>query len=247
MILVLTLLFLALMSVMAIGLLSAALSENQTASANRANLQALYFADAGIEEAKMRLTPGPNAITITPATNWRVYILSGHTQAEVPTLDPTYGKAPPDYTATETTSNYSFTQTIQTGANPVAWGWARIQVRVLPGGGIDYNDALTPGRETASATQVVNSTDPQCSGGVTIRNTPLVTVTSEGLVGKVRRQVESTLFPTGTPATVNCLPTETFQMALHASGAITMNGHYTIDSHNSSHGTYAQTKGRARR
>jgi hypothetical protein len=126
MILVLTLLFLALMSVMAIGLLSAALSENQTASANRANLQALYFADAGIEEAKMRLTPGPNAITITPATNWRVSILSGHTQAEVPTLDPTYGKAPPDYTATETTSNYSYTQTIQTGANPVAWGWARI-------------------------------------------------------------------------------------------------------------------------
>jgi hypothetical protein len=90
---------------------------------------------------------------------------------------------------------------------------------------------------------VVNSTDPQCSGGVTIRNTPLVTVTSEGLVGKVRRQVESTLFPTGTPATVNCLPTETFQMALHASGTITMNGHYTIDSYNSSHGAYAQTTG----
>jgi hypothetical protein len=183
-VLVITVLLVGLLLVMAMTMINLASSDYQVATNESKSVQALFNADAGMEEAKMRLSPNAPSISAIPVnTNvtWRGYILSGHSQAEIQAgLDPTYGKAAPNYTANESTSNYLFYNTVQTGLGAIPWGWARIQHKVDSGGNIVYLDALT-GATTTSSSQVVS--------GVTVYNPPIVVVTAEGIQGPDRKSV----------------------------------------------------------
>ena len=231
--LVLTLLLVGLLLVMATTLLSLSASDYQVANNEMRSVQALFNADAGTEEAKMRLSPNaPTAakIPIATATNWRAYILSGHSQAEVQTLDPTYGKAAPNFTVSESTANYVFYNTVQTGSGTIPWGWARVQHKVDASGNIKYLDVVT-GAETTNATQLV--------GGNTVTNQPIVVVTSEGLQAPVRRMIAMELQPIiSTTTSTNTVVTDPFADAAHGRSWVELIGNAWTDSYNSNNGQY---------
>ena len=233
-VLVITLLLVGLLLVMAMTMINLASSDYQVANNESRSIQALYNGDAGAEEAKMRLSPNaPSGMGIPVGTiaNWRAYILSGHTQTEIQNaLDPTYGKAAPNYTSTESTSNYAFYNTVQTGVNAIPWGWARIQHKVDGSGNIAYQDAVT-GAETANASQTV--------GGNTVYNPPILVVTTEGIQGTVRRMIQVEYQPiVSTTTTSNDVVTDPFANAVHGRGNISLIGNAYTDSYNSTNGAY---------
>lgn len=232
-VLVLTILLVGLFMVMGTTMINLAASDYQIANNESRSIQALYNADAGTEEAKMRLSPNAptgTGIPVGTAVNWRAYILSGRTQAEIQAgLDPTYGRAAPTYTATEATTNYVFYNTIQTGASTIPWGWARIQQK-MSGSNIVYLNVLT-GADTTAATQVV--------GSVTVTNPPILVVTTEGIQGSVRRMLSVEYQPIVAPTTTTTtVVTDPFGHAAHAKGLINLIGNAWTDSYNSNNGAY---------
>jgi hypothetical protein len=231
--LVLTLLLVGLLSVMSLTLINLSASDYQVAKNESRSIQALFNADAGTEEAKMRLSPNaPTAakIPVATAANWRAYILSGHSQAEVQALDPTHGKAAPNFTASESTANYVFYNTVQTGLGAIPWGWARVQHKVDASGNIKYQDVVT-GAETTNATQVV--------GGNTVTNQPVLVVTSEGLQAPVRRMIAMELQPIiSTTTSTNTVVTDPFADAAHGKTSVELIGNAWTDSYDSAVGSY---------
>lgn len=235
-VLVITLLLVGLLSVMGMTMINLASSDYQVATNESRSIQALFNADAGTEEAKMRLSPNAPAAVAIPVVNsasWRAYILSGHTQAEIQAgLDPTYGKAAPDYTANENTSNYVYYNTVQTGPNAIRWGWARIEHVVDGSGNILYQD-VTTGQASTAASQIVSVN--------TVYNPPLLTVTAEGIQGQVRRMITPQLQPiVSTTTTTTDVVTNPFANALHARGSIGLVGNAWTDSYDSRQGAYNQ-------
>jgi hypothetical protein len=232
--LVITVLLVGLLLVMAMTMINLASSDYQVATNESRSVQALFNADAGIEEAKMRVSPNaPSAaaIPVNVNANWRAYILSGHTQAEIQAgLDPTYGKAAPAYTATESTSNYAYYNTVQTGSGAIPWGWLRIQHKVDNSGNIVYLQADT-GVPTTIASQTI--------GGVTVYNPPILLVTAEGIQGPVRRMISMEYRPTvSTTTTVDYVATDPFADAMHGRGQIQLIGNANTDSYDSRLGAY---------
>ncbi len=231
--LVLTLLLVGLLLVMAMTLVSLSASDYQVANNESRSIQALFNADAGTEEAKMRLSPNaPTAakIPILAAVTWRAYILSGHSQGEIPTLDPTYAKAAPGYTTAESTANYVYYNTVQTGPGSIPWGWARVQHKVDASGNLTYQDVVT-GAETSNATQVVS--------GETVTNQPILVVTSEGLQSPVRRMIAMELQPViSTTTATNTVVTDPFSDAAHGKDSVNLIGNAYTDSYDSAVGPY---------
>ena len=233
-ILVLTLLLVGLISAMSLTMINLASSDSQVATNESRSIQALFNADAGTEEAKMRLSPSAPTAAAIPVLNsasWRAYILSGRTQSEIQAgLDPAYGKAAPNYTATESTSDYAYYNTVQTGPNLIRWGWARVQHAIDSAGHILYQDAVT-GLSTTADTQIVS--------GSTVYNPPLLIVTAEGIQGLVRRMIAPMLQPiVSTTTTTHEVVTDPFANALHARNTVELVGNAWTDSYNSSQGAY---------
>ncbi|MFA5028199.1 MAG: hypothetical protein WC713_10005, partial [Candidatus Methylomirabilota bacterium] len=233
-VLILTVLLVGLFMVMGMTMINLASSDHQIANNESRSIQALYNADAGTEEAKMRLSPNAptaSAIPIGTAATWRAYILSGRTQTEIQAgLDPTHGWAPPNYASAEATTNYVFYNTIQTGASTIPWGWARIQHKVDGSGNTIYQNVLN-GAETSSATQTV--------GALTVNNPPILVVTTEGIQGNVRRMLSVEYQPIVAPTTTTTsVVTDPFGHAAHAGGGVTLNGNAYTDSYNSNNGAY---------
>lgn len=229
-ILVITVLLVGLLLVMGMTMINLASSDYQVANNESRSIQALYNADAGVEEAKMRVSPNaPSAIGIAigTAADWRAYIYSGsiaspttaQMKSAIQVLDTTYG----------TDTNYSFSNTVQTGTNAIQWGWARIQHKIN-GGGIVYQDAVT-GAETNNATQTV--------GTNTVYNPPILVVTAEGIQGTVRRMIQVEYQPIVSTTTTNTqVVTDPFANAVHGRGAVTLTGGAYTDSYNSNNGAY---------
>ncbi|HEX9897736.1 MAG TPA: PilX N-terminal domain-containing pilus assembly protein [Candidatus Methylomirabilis sp.] len=233
-VLVITLLLVGLMTVMTTTMINLSSSDYLVATNESRSIQALFNADAGTEEAKMRVSPNaPPSVTIPIGTspNWRAYILSGTTQAAVQgSLDPTYGKTAPNYTSSESTSNYFFYNTVQTGSNAIQWGWARIEHQIDNAGSIVYQDALT-GQATTVASQVV--------GGNTVYNPPMLVVTAEGIQGSVRRMVSPNFRPIVSTTTSNTdVVTDPFKNAIHARNTVELVGNAWTDSFDSRNGPY---------
>ncbi len=243
-VLVITVLLVGLLLTMGLTLINLASSDYQIANNESRSIQALFNADAGTEEAKMRLSPNApggvyNATTnpsgkgipVGTSADWRAYLLSGHTQAEIQGgLDANYAKAAPAYTANEGTSNYAYYTSVQTGLGTIPWGWARIQHKFNAGGNILYQDAVT-GAETTSASQVVS--------GTTVYNPPLIVVTAEGIQGSVRRMISMEYQPiVSTTTSTNTVTTDPFSDAAHGSGPVTLSGNATTDSYDSRLGAY---------
>jgi hypothetical protein len=242
-IMILTLLLVGLMLVMALSLVSLSSSDYMASASNSLSVQSLYNADAGTEEAKMRVSPvAPAAdnIVIGTTVDWRAYVYSGsiaaptasQMQSAIQDLDPTYGKKVWDTTQSEGTTNYAFYNTIQTGANKISWGWARIQHKTDNSGNVVYQDILT-GSETAASTKVV--------GGNTYNNMPILWITSEGVQGKVRRMIQMQLNPiinTTSSTTTTTVVTDPFNDAAHGKVSVTLIGNALTDSYNSNNGPY---------
>ncbi len=232
-----SLMLVSLLTVLATGLIAVAYREARIGANEQTYVQALSNGDAGLEEAKMRLSPSaPAAVQITPIANtaWRAYILSGHTQAEIAVgLDPTYGKSAANgYTQSESTANYSFVNTVQ-GNNGIPWGWARIQYKVNGAGQIVYLNSVD-GTETTAASQTVN--------GQPVNNYPVLLVSVRGTAGQAQREVRLELQPivqttTTTTDTTTTVVTNPFGNAAHGVAKVDVaNG--TTDSYNSNLGAY---------
>jgi hypothetical protein len=233
-ILVITLLLVGAMMVMSATMINLSSSDYLVATNESRSIQAFFNADAGTEEARMRVSPtAPTGVGIPIGTspNWRAYILSGTTQAQVQGgLDPTYGKAAPNYTTSESTSNYFFYNTVQTGPNAIQWGWARIEHLIDNGGNIVYKDALT-GQAITAASQVV--------GGNTVHNPPMLVVTAEGIQGSVRRMIRPDFWPiVSTTTTTTDIITDPFKNAIHAKNSVELVGNAWTDSFDSRNGQY---------
>ncbi|MBI3085552.1 MAG: hypothetical protein HYY88_07495, partial [candidate division NC10 bacterium] len=233
-VLVITVLLVGLLLTMGLTLINLASSDYQIANNESRSIQALFNADAGTEEAKMRLSPNAPvamAIPVGTSADWRAYLLSGHTQAEIQGgLDPNYAKAAPAYTASEGTSNYFYYTSVQTGSGIIPWGWARIQHKFNATGNLLYQDAIT-GAETTSASQVVS--------GTTVYNPPLLLVTTEGIQGSVRRMISVEYQPiVSTTTTTTDVITDPFGNAAHGTGAIALIGNADTDSYDSRLGAY---------
>jgi hypothetical protein len=165
--------------------------------------------------------------------NWRAYILSGHTQGEIQAgLDPTYGKAAPNYTTAESTSNYAFFDSVQTGSNRINWGWARIQHKVDSSGNILYQRVFD-GTNTTLASEVDTTT------GKTVYHPPILLVTAEGIQGTVRRMIQVEYQPiVKTTTTSDTVVTDPFSNAAHGQSSVTLIGNVQTDSYNSNNGAY---------
>ncbi len=235
---VLSLLVIALLMVLTTGLLMVGFREARITANEQGHTQALFNADAGTEEAKMRLSPSaPANVRITPVANtaWRTYILSGHTQAEIQAgLDPTYGKsAASGYMTTEPTANYAFLNTVQ-GPGAISWGWARIQHKVDGGGQIVYLNSVD-GTETTTPSQTVN--------GQPVNNFPVLQVIVRGVAGQAQREVRLELQPivqttTTQTETTTTVVTNPFGDAAHGSDGVSLVGNAITDSYNSTNGPY---------
>lgn len=233
-----SILIVSLLTVLATGLIAVAFREARIGSSEQTYVQSLYNADAGLEEAKMRLSPtAPAAVQITPVANtaWRAYLLSGHTQAEIQAgLDPTYGKsAASGYTQSESTANYVFLNTVQ-AAGAISWGWARIAHKVNGAGQIVYLNSVD-GTETAASSQTVN--------GQPVNNSPILQVTVRGVAGVNQREVRLELQPivqttTTQTQTTTTVVTDPFGDAAHGSTSLTLSGNAVTDSYNSTNGAY---------
>ena len=238
---VLTLLLVGLMSVMALSLVSLSSSDNQISHNGSLSVQALYNADAGTEEAKMRVSPNApsgNGVTIGLTADWRAYIYSGAigspTQSQMQTaiqgLDPTYGKKAWDTSQTESTSNYTFYNTVQGTSGKINWGWARIQQKYNGSGDILYRDVVT-GSETPNATQVV--------GAQTVNNLPILLIASEGIQKNVRRMIQMQLNPIVIPvSTTSSEKVDPFTSGAHGKDKVELIGNAGTDSYDSSKGAY---------
>jgi hypothetical protein len=234
----LSLMIAALLTVLATGLLAMGYRETQIAANEQGHIQALFNGEAGLEEAKMRLSPtAPPGVLITPVANtaWRAYILSGHTQAEIQSgLDPTYGKDPATgYTTAQPTGNYTFANTVQ-GAGGISWGWARIEYKVNGAGQIVYLNSVD-GTETTASSQTVN--------GSPVNNFPIFLVTVRGVAGRAQREVRLELQPiiqTTTTQTTEetTVVTNPFAEAAHGKDNVTLVGNAITDSYNSNIGAY---------
>lgn len=171
----------AVVMVLTTGLLSIGLRRAQRTVETRGELLALFAADSGVEEAKMRLSPGaPAAARITPGgtPSWRAYILSGHTRAEIAAgLDPTYGlNQVSGYTRPEPTEGYVFVDTVQSRGS-VRWTWVRIEHKV---NGAGHIVALNP----------LDGTETTAPG-----YPPVLLVTARGEGGENGREVRAELRP----------------------------------------------------
>lgn len=233
-VLVITLLLVGLMMVMTTAMINLSSSDYLVATNESRSLQALFNADAGTEEAKMRVSPNAPAgmpIPIGTSANWRAYILSGTTQAQVQGgMDPTYAKAAPNYTTSEGTSNYNYYNTVQTGLNAIQWGWARIEHLIDNAGNIVYQDALT-GQATSAASQTV--------GGNAVFNPPMLVVTAEGIQGSVRRMISPNYRPIVSTTTTNTdVITDPFKNAIHTKSGANLDGGMWTDSYDSRNGGY---------
>jgi hypothetical protein len=231
--LVLTILLVGLLFGMGMTMVNLASSDYQVANNESRSVQSLFNADAGTEEAKMRVSPNAPSgakIPINTAADWRAYILSGHTQSEVQTLDPTYGKKVWDPSQTESTSNYVFYNTVQTGPGAIPWGWARIQQKVNASGNPIYQDVLT-GADTTAASQTV--------GTSTVFNQPVLIITSEGIQGPVRRMISMELQPVvATTTTTTEVIHDPFADAAHGVAGVELIGNANTDSYDSRDGPY---------
>jgi hypothetical protein len=239
-VLVFTLLLVGLMMVMSTTLLSLSSSDYMVATNESRSIQALFNAEAGTEEAKMRVSPNaPTGVGIPIGTSkdWRAYILSGTTQAQVQGgMDPTYGKAAPDYMTSEGTSNYTYFNTVQTGPNAIQWGWARIEHLIDAGGNIVYQDVVT-----GKATTV----DSYMVGGTTVFNQPMLVVTAEGIQGSVRRMISPIFRPiVSTTTSTTDVITDPFKNAIHARNGVELVGNAWTDSYDSRNGLYHPTNNR---
>ena len=186
------------------------------------------------------IAPGADNIVIGTSVDWRAYVYSGsiaspspsQMQSAIQDVDPTYGKKVWDTSQSEGTTNYAFYNTIQTGANKISWGWARIQHKTDNSGNIVYQDILT-GSETTSTTKVV--------GGNTYNNMPVLLITSEGVQGKVRRMIQMQLNPiinTTSSTTTTPVVTDPYNDAAHGKTSVTLIGNAITDSYNSNLGPY---------
>ncbi|MFB3816677.1 MAG: hypothetical protein ACE147_03335 [Candidatus Methylomirabilales bacterium] len=250
-VLVLTVLLVGLMMVMGTTMINLAGSDFQIANNESKSIQALYNADAGLEEVKMRLSPSLGTDYYDPTSNptgkripviaspdWRVYLLSGHTQAEIQGgLDGAYAKRGPDYTATEGTTNYRYMNTIQT-SNQILWGWARVEYKRDGAGNIIYYNPL--GDPTASpAVPIEVATATQTVSGTTINNPPIFVITAEGIQGSVRRVISAEYRPNVLVTwTTDTIIREPFANAVHGRGVVNLSGNGTTDSYNSNDGPY---------
>ena len=234
----LSLLVIALLTILATGLVAVGFREWRIGVNEKAYVQALFTADAGAEEAKMRLSPtAPANVRITPMANttWRAYILSGRTPAEVQAgLDPTYGKDPTTaYTTSEPTTNYVFFPSVQ-GSGAVTWGWARIQHKINASGEIVYLDSLN-GTETTASSQTVN--------GQPVNNFPVLVVTVRGVAGQAQREVRVELQPIVRTSTAQAdsqstVVTNPFGAGAHGATGVSLVGNAVTDSFNSTNGPY---------
>ncbi|MFQ5881712.1 MAG: pilus assembly PilX N-terminal domain-containing protein [Candidatus Methylomirabilales bacterium] len=92
--LVLALMVIAVLSLLGTTMLTMSLTETNISLNERDVLQAFFHAEAGVEEAKMRLSPtaatGQITVGKNPSKDWRTYIVSGQpaTLAYVQTIDP---------------------------------------------------------------------------------------------------------------------------------------------------------------
>ncbi|HXZ44538.1 MAG TPA: hypothetical protein VEH53_06885 [archaeon] len=230
-VLVITLLLVGLLFVMATTMINLASSDYQVANNESQSIQALFNADAGVEEAKMRVSPNaPTGMGVPIGTDprWRVYLLSGTTQTQI------QGGLDATYNASEATGNYSYYNTVQTGSNTIQWGWARIQHKFDGGGNILYQD-VTTGADTTTASWVDG-------GGTTIYNPPILIVTAEGIQGSVRRQISAEYQPiVSTTTTTNRVVTDPFGNAIHGKSTIFITGNARTDSYDSRIGPYGGT------
>lgn len=229
-VLVITLLLVGLLFVMATTMINLASSDYQVANNESQSIQALFNADAGVEEAKMRVSPNaPTGMGVPIGTDpkWRAYLLSGTTQTQI------QGGLDATYNASEATGNYSYYNTVQTGSNAIQWGWARIQHK-FNGANIVYQDVAT-GAETTTASWVDG-------GGTTIYNPPILIVTAEGIQGTVRRQISVEYQPiVSTTTTTNTVVTDPFGSAIHGKSTVFVTGNATTDSYNATVGPYGGT------
>ncbi|HSB82370.1 MAG TPA: PilX N-terminal domain-containing pilus assembly protein [Candidatus Methylomirabilis sp.] len=232
--LILTLLVLGLMLVMGMTLINLAGSDYQISSNESRSVQALFNADAGLEEAKMRLSPNaPTTMSIAvnnAATDWRAYILSGQTQSAIQAgLDSSYALKP-DGTA-EGTTNYSYVNTVQTGSDTIPWGWARIQHK-MNGANIVYWDPVTQS-ETSVMSQTIG-TPP-----MTVYNPPVLVITAEGIQNGVRRIISAEYRPEVTPPVApSQIVTDPFSNAVHSKSTVELIGGASTDSYDSRNGAY---------
>lgn len=238
---VLTLLLVGLLSVMALSLVSLSSSDNQISHNGSLSVQALYNADAGTEEAKMRVSPNAPSgmgVTIGLTADWRAYIYSGsiasptqsQMQAAIQGLDPTYGKKAWDTSQTEGTTNYAFYNTVQATSGKINWGWARIQHKYDGSGNVLFRDVVT-GSEVTAASQTV--------GTQTVNNLPILLIASEGIQKNVRRMIQMQLNPIVIPvSTTTTEKVDPFTSGAHGKDKVELIGNAGTDSYDSSKGAY---------
>lgn len=115
--LVIALLVMLVLSLLGGGLLSVSFTETQVAFNDRRMIQALFNAEAALEEAKLRLSPTADpAIRITPVNNatWGVYLYTPGHATDYRTFDPQYQ------------ATYTGTLSVQ---NAIEWGVAKVRVK----------------------------------------------------------------------------------------------------------------------
>ncbi len=274
-VLVLAVLLVGLLLVMGTSLINLASSDYQVASNESRSVQALFNADAGIEEAKMRLSPNApggfydattnptgKRIPVGTTSTWRAYIYSGsianptvaQMQSAIQALDPTYGKQLwGDTSLSESTSNYAFYNTVQTGSNAIPWGWLRITLKVNSSGNPIYQNTLSgQGAGVLVATETTASTGTD-SYGNSVTNYPIIIATAEGVQGSVRRMIAMEFLPEAPTThsvtyTNTTLVTDPFSNAAHARGdvptpgtVIALIGNMYTDSYDSRNGAYGGT------
>ncbi len=250
-VLVLTILLVALFLAMGTTLLSLSSSDYQIATNGSRSIQALFNADAGLQEAKMRLTPTAPAslkIPVGGAATWRAYIATDPDaatasqsvlKARIQPLDSTYNSAD--------AANYMVYPSVQT-TNVIRWGWLRIQHKLDASGNILYQNTLSGhGANAPAETTSASGTD---SYGNTVVNEPILLVTAEGIKGPVRRMITAAFLPvvpttTSETSTTTTVVTDPFSKAAHAQGnvapgtpAISLLGNNFTDSYDSRTGAY---------
>ncbi len=131
-VMIVALLVLAVLSLIGAAFLTMGLTDFRIARNDWQFSQALYHGEAGIEEAKYRLSASPppaEKITVpqTAAATWAWYILSGHTAAQLPTLDSSYNSI----------NSTHWNNSVQT---LIQWGLVKIQPKVDGTGAVVLKD-----------------------------------------------------------------------------------------------------------
>ncbi len=156
-------------------------------------------------------------------------MLSGQTQAAIPTLDPTFGLTRGSPATAEATSGYLYYNTIQT-TNAIQWGWARIQLAVNSASGT--NPLACAGTyTTANPGTLPVYWDPANNCETTVvsaSSQPILTVTSEGIQKSVRRMISIELVPN-----IGSVTNDPFADAAHGVTGVSLQGVTMTDSYNS--------------